>query len=115
MEDIQCFSDEWKGQKSEKFGSNKKHIQPITPKEIPHPLYSMFGKKHYHKGPTPTYEWRSSVRKLDPVDHANDRSIGIKKIITHYVIVKPRVERVHFVEKSNKGSLEDLMSGKMFL
>jgi len=29
--------------------------------------------------------------------------------------VKPRVERVHFVEKSNTGSLEDFFTGKLFL
>ena len=41
--------------------------------------------------------------------------LGKNKIIKYFTIVKPRVERVHFVEKSNSGSLEDLMSGKMFL
>ena len=43
------------------------------------------------------------------------RIIGVKKIITFYPIVKPKVERVHFVEKQSEGSLEDLISGKMFL
>ncbi len=63
------------------------------------------------------------MRKVEPVNHDNDRIIGTKKIITSYTIVKPRVERVHFVEKSNqtpttadaKNSLEDMLSGKMFL
>jgi hypothetical protein len=41
--------------------------------------------------------------------------MGTKKIISYYTIVKPRVERVHFVEKSSMGSLSDLLSGKMFL
>ena len=45
----------------------------------------------------------------------NIRIIGTKKIILYYTIVKPRVERVHFVEKSSKGSLEDIIAGKMFL
>ena len=39
----------------------------------------------------------------------------MKKIITHYTIVKPKVERVHFVEKQSEGSLEDIIAGKMFL
>lgn len=41
--------------------------------------------------------------------------VGINKLITHFTIVKPKVERVHFVEKSNSGSLADMMTGKMFL
>ena len=41
--------------------------------------------------------------------------MGINKLITHFTIVKPKVERVHFVEKSNSGSLADMMTGKMFL
>ena len=55
------------------------------------------------------------MKKVDLVDHSNDRIIGKNKIIRYYTIVKPRVERVHFVEKSNGASLEDLLSGKMFL
>ena len=55
------------------------------------------------------------MKKIDPIDHSSDRVLGKNKIIKYYTIVKPRVERVHFVEKSNQGSLEDLMSGKMFL
>ena len=43
------------------------------------------------------------------------REMGVRKIISKFTIVKPRVERVHFVEKSNSGSLEDMIAGKMFL
>jgi hypothetical protein len=75
----------------------------------------MYGRRHYSKDETPTYEWKPTIRKVDPVSHENDRIIGTKKIITHYTIVKPRVERVHFVAKSDSGSLSDLLSGKMFL
>ena len=64
---------------------------------------------------TPSQEWKPSIKIVEPVGHENDRIIGAKKIITHFTIVKPRVERVHFVEKSSSGSLEDLLSGKMFL
>jgi hypothetical protein len=28
------------------------------------------------------------------------RCVGVKKIVQNYTLVKPRVERVHFVEKS---------------
>ena len=45
----------------------------------------------------------------------NYRIIGTKKIIKHYTIVKPKVERVHFVEKQSEGSLEDYITGKLFL
>lgn len=92
------------------------HLEPIKPtKEVAHPLFTMYGRKHYAKSETPTYEWRPTIKKVDPVGHENDRIIGVKKIITHFTIVKPRVERVHFVEKSSSGSLSDLLSGKMFL
>jgi hypothetical protein len=82
---------------------------------VPHPLYSIHSRRHFEKKETPTYEWKPSIRTVPPVDHSNDRIIGVKKIISSYTIVKPRVERVHFVEKSSSGSLEDMLSGKMFL
>mgnify|MGYP001597445335 CR=1 FL=1 len=44
----------------------------IIPKEIPHPLYSMFGKRHFDKKITPTYEWRPCMKALLPVDHTHD-------------------------------------------
>eukprot|EP00347_Sterkiella_histriomuscorum_P022239 403331183 len=76
----------------------------------------MYGRRHYTQPQTPTYEWKSTIKVVEPVSHEGDRIIGAKKIITSYTIVKPRVERVHFVEKSDTGaSLEDLLSGKMFL
>lgn len=87
----------------------------------------MYGRRHYthSQTPTPHYEWKPSIKVVEPVNHDSDRIIGTKKIITSYTIVKPRVERVHFVEKSSSttkngsnapgASLEDFMSGKMFL
>lgn len=38
---------EWLGQTSQKFATNRKHVEPIVPKEMPHPLYSMNSKRHY--------------------------------------------------------------------
>ena len=84
-------------------------------KEVLHPLYSMYGRRHFSPSETPTYEWKPNIKTVAPTSHENDKITGTKKIITHYTIVKPRVERVHFVEKSSSGSLEDLLSGKMFL
>ena len=49
------------------------------------------------------------------VDHSHDKVLGTHKIIANYTIVKPRVERVHFVGKSSVGSLSDFLSSKMFL
>ena len=109
------LNEEWKGQHSAKFTTSRKHVKPITPKEQPHPLYSINSRRHFDRKETPTYEWKPSIKTVSPQSHANDKIIGIKKIISHYTIVKPRVERVHFVEKSNSGSLADLLSGKMFL
>ena len=107
---------EWKGQTSSKFTTNRRHLEPIPQtKEVAHPLYTMYGRRHYSQSETPAYEWRPTIRTVEPVSHENDRIIGVKKIITSYTIVKPRVERVHFVEKSSSGSLSDLLSGKMFL
>ena len=84
----------------------------------------MYGKRHFTPQLSPTFEWKPSVKTVGPISHEEDRVIGLKKIITSYTIVKPRVERVHFVEKTGNekssgggagASLEDFMSGKMFL
>ena len=95
------LNEEWKGASSAKFTTSRKHIPPIVAKEVAHPLYSMYGRRHYADSETPTYEWKPTIRTVPPVNHDQDRIIGAKKIITHYTIVKPRVERVHFVEKSS--------------
>ena len=65
--------EEWQGQTSQKFTTNKRHVEPIVPKEVPHPLYSMCSKRHFSPEPTPTYEWKPSIKVVDPVDHSNDR------------------------------------------
>jgi hypothetical protein len=49
------------------------HVEPIVAKEIPHPLFTMYGKRHYEKEETPTYEWRSSIKRVEPIDHKDDR------------------------------------------
>lgn len=49
------------------------HLEPITPKEVPHPLYSMFGKRHFAKDKTPTYEWKPCMKPVQPIDHSNDK------------------------------------------
>jgi len=64
---------EWQGQQSKKFTSNRKHVEPIQSKEVPHPIYTMFGKRHFEKKETPTYEWRPSLKVVGPVDHSNDK------------------------------------------
>lgn len=69
----QSPSNEWSGQAPCKFKTNKQHTEPIVPKETPHPLYSMFGKRHILQNESPTYEWKPSIKVIQPVDHSNDK------------------------------------------
>jgi len=64
---------EWSGLESKKFPGTRMHINPPTPKETPHPLFTMLGKRKYEKKETPTYEWKPSIKVVGPVDHTNDK------------------------------------------
>jgi len=40
---------EWHGGTSQKFKGNRKHVPVPESKEVPHPLYSTQGKRHFEK------------------------------------------------------------------
>jgi hypothetical protein len=56
---------EWPGHTSSKFNGARKHVPEPEFKEVPHPLYSTYGKKHFDKKTSNTYEWKSTIR-VDP-------------------------------------------------
>ena len=41
------------------------HVPEPKFKEVPHPLYSINGKRHYEKPLSNTYDWKPSIR-VDP-------------------------------------------------
>ena len=108
----QMYSNEWKYQKSMKFKTEKKHVQPVQTSEQlnaqPHPLYSMGLKRHYPEKLSETFKYRPHM-KLVP-QQGNHTDQGIKKIVENYVIVKPKVERI-----GGSDDFNELVKGKQIL
>lgn len=53
---------DWPGGVSQKFKGSRAHVPEPQFKEVPHPLYSTFGRKHYEPQKSDTYEWKPSIR-----------------------------------------------------
>jgi hypothetical protein len=54
---------------------------------------------HYTERRSTESSWRPHRKAVGPVSHDQDKLIGVKKIISYYTVVKPKSERVHFIEK----------------
>ena len=73
MEVTQQPTKEWNGQTSHKFPKERRHVEAPKPKEVPHPLFSMNGRRHFETNPSKTQEWKSHNKHVGPVDHTNDK------------------------------------------
>jgi len=52
-------------------------------------------RRHYSTvAPSPSFQFKPSLRKIEPVDHSLDREVGATKVVKHFVIVKPKIDRV---------------------
>lgn len=52
-------------------------------------------RRHYDTQPSsPSFNWKPSIRVVSPVDHSQDREVGTTKVIKHFMIVKPKIDRV---------------------
>ena len=115
--------EEWIGQKSHKWTSNRKHILPPSYSQdgIKEKLFSgrnyanyietyvepplKIGKKTFKEKVSPTMQYRPCLRIIRPKPSPLERVDGLKKIVENFVIVKPKVERVHFQSKLRKSGM----------
>eukprot|EP00826_Nyctotherus_ovalis_P058296 TRINITY_DN799_c0_g5_i1.p1 TRINITY_DN799_c0_g5~~TRINITY_DN799_c0_g5_i1.p1 ORF type:complete len:146 (-),score=22.58 TRINITY_DN799_c0_g5_i1:143-580(-) len=107
--------EEWVGQKPCKWTSNRKHtLPPSYCKEgIKEKIFSEtyaeppanFGKKTFPEKVSPTMEYRPCLRIIRPKPSPLEKVSGMKKIVENYVIVKPKVERVHFQGSLRKNGM----------
>lgn len=106
----------WRGNAPQRFVPGKKHV--------PHPLVLKpeghhQERKHFGSQPgSPSFEFRPSLRKIEPIDHLGDTMVGKHKVVQFYTIVKPKVDRVPKIipgRPSKETTLADMLPGKMFL
>jgi hypothetical protein len=82
----------WKGIEPNRFPSNKRHAPAPL---VLNPEGHHQERRHYASlQPSPSFQFRSSIRKVDPIDHSLDREVGATKVIKNFVIVKPKIDRV---------------------
>lgn len=107
----------WRGFQPNRFPSNKRHApEPL----VLNPEGHFPERRHYQTLPlSPTIEFKPSVRMVDPIDHLNDREVGTTKVIKHFVLVKPKIDRVPKINPrlppKEPVTLADMLPGKMFL
>jgi len=106
----------WKGNAPQRFAVGKRYV--------PHPqVLNPEGhhqeRRHFGTQPgSPSFEFRPSLRKVEPIDHLNDTMVGRHKVVQCYTIVKPKIDRVPKIipgRPSKEVTLADMLPGKMFL
>jgi hypothetical protein len=60
------------------------HVSLPKGKEMPHPLYSTLGRKHYEQQLSNTNEWKSTIKNFPNKDDPRPEKYTI--IITNYFI-----------------------------
>lgn len=77
-------------------------------------------KKHFGVIPlSQTQQWKPCMRVVEPIDHAADPDLGLTKVIRHFTLVKPKIDRVPKIHprlgSTQEKTLADMLPGKMFL
>jgi hypothetical protein len=90
-----------------KFRTNRKHLPAPVPIQQHHPLYYMQSKRHFEPKFSDQMEWRSSIRKLPAPPLTDGReNLGMRKLIEDITIVKPKIERMHFMGSRGHSTLQ---------
>ena len=80
------------------------HIGPLkTSEELnsePHPLFSMGGKRHLRQEMSEGWQWRQQLHTVDKCEPWADKEMS--KIITDFLVLKPKVERIGGQDDFNK-------------
>jgi hypothetical protein len=92
---------------------------------VPHPVIDnpeghKIERRHFGAIPlSPTHEWRSTLKQVEPIDHTADPDIGLTKVIRLFTLVKPKIDRVPKIHprlgSTQEKTLADMLPGKMFL
>ena len=121
------MEEEWAGARSSKFLPTRMHVQPMESTNPPHPLFNQRGKKQYAETKVGHF---SRVHEMGQHGDSNLdpgrtlRKVGIapsenqmdnrqfKKIVAnYYTMVKPKAERVFFLESNPRK--KEKMTGAM--
>ena len=69
MVEAQGQNKEWYGAKSAKFTTAKKHLEPVKPADMPHPLFNMGGRQHYEAARAKEWEFKATKKVITPINH----------------------------------------------
>ena len=102
---------QWKGLEPNRFPSNKRHLPAPL---VLNPEGHHIERRHYASvQPSPSYQFRPSLRKIDPIDHTLDLEVGATKVIKAFELSSFAIWRWTSMLMSDSRGLSTLASTPM--